>query len=480
MKGKLLLLALISLCGMAGSEAWAKFGIAKTRATYLLPQPPAFRTPGRRLSIQVTSLDPRGGLLVAPLLQQMLQQLLAREGFETSPAARTSLQGTVSEAVALVERERRWESVNVRVGEHTEKDAKGKEKKVEDCRARQADVTYLVSSGSVAVHMTASDLERQTVLFALPVRRLYREESAVAGPRRCGGGGYGISPAQLQDPQAILARLTEETATAAVPPIAGFTELKTVLLAVDDELKPGNIHAQAGNWDRALEMWEAVSTSRVETEAARQYNLGVAHEALAALSLKAGNLPDAAAHVSKATEAHDDALLRDPNEKYFRDSVTRLFQLRQVLDKFQEYQSQERAESARVSGPVGTPAEDVPEGEPRPTREFRVYVRQRVMAQRWEPSEEFRKKLATQGVGFGLTPALASEVVNSEVNRFLLLRQNQQKYQELFEELSDDGLVSTRERAILREQQKVLGLTDEVVNEVERQFRFKEQDAAQE
>jgi len=42
--------------------------------------------------------------MVAPLLQQMLQQLLAREGFEVSPAARTSLQGTVSEAVALVER----------------------------------------------------------------------------------------------------------------------------------------------------------------------------------------------------------------------------------------------------------------------------------------------------------------------------------------------------------------------------------------
>jgi len=370
--------------------------------------------------------------------------------------------------------------VNVHVGEHTEKDAKGKEKKVEDCRARQGEVTYLVSSGSVAVYMTTSDLKMQTVLFALPVRRLYREESAVAGPRRCGGKGYRISPAQLQDPQVILARLTEEAATAVVPPVAGFAELKTVLLAVDDELKPSNIHAQAGNWERALEMWEAVCTSRVETEAARQYNLGVAHEALAAQALKAGNLQDAAAHVSKATEAHDDVLLRDPNERYFRGSLTRLFQFRQVLDKFKEYQSLERAEAARVSGSVGTPAEDMPEGEPRPAREFRVYVRQRVMAQRWEPSEEFRKKLTARGAGLGVAPALASEVVNSEVRRFLLLRQSQQKYQEVFEELSDDGFISAHERATLREQQKVLGLTDELVNEVERPFRFKEQGAAQE
>jgi len=78
-KRELLLLALISVCGMAGTEAWAKFGIAKTRAAYLLPQPPAFHTPGRQLSMQVTSLDPRGGAMVAPLLQQMLQPLLARE-----------------------------------------------------------------------------------------------------------------------------------------------------------------------------------------------------------------------------------------------------------------------------------------------------------------------------------------------------------------------------------------------------------------
>jgi tetratricopeptide (TPR) repeat protein len=479
MKHKLLLLALLCACLVATIEAWPKFGITKARATYMLPHPPAFYTPGRQLSLQVTSLDPRGGVVAAPLLRQMLHQLLAREGFGVTPAARTRLQCSVSEAIALVERQTRWESVNVHVGEHPEKDAKGREKKVEDCKTQQTEVTHLVSSGSLAVHMTASDLTKQSVVFTLPVRQLYREESAVAGPQRCGGKGYGILPGQLQDPHAILLWLSEEAAATIIPPVAGFAESKTVLLAVDDELKPGNVHAQAGNWDRALALWEATSTRKPEIEAARQYNLGVAHEALAALALKTGDIDEAAAQLAKASEAHDRALMLDPNEKYFRDSVTRLFQVRQVLDGFREHQSIERAETAGGPAPSSAPGESGLGGEPRAAQDYRMYVRHRIMTQRWEPSEAFQRKLGARGAESGLTPAVAREVMDSEVKRFLLLRQNQQKYQELFEELAEDGSISTRERATLRDEQRNLRLPDDLVREVEAQFQFTEEGAAQ-
>jgi hypothetical protein len=478
LRRKLLLLALTSACLLAGSGLWAKFGITKTRAVYMLPHPPAFYTPGRQLSLQVTSLDPRGGRVVVPRFREMLHQLLVREGFNMTPAARTRLQCTVSEAVALVERQTRWESVNVHVGEHTEKDAKGKEKKVEDCRTQQAEVTYLVSSGSLAVHVTASDLVRESVLFALPVRRLHREESAVAGPQRCGGKGYGIIAGQLQDPHAILMRLSEAAMAAIVPPVAGFAESKGVLLAVDDELKPGNAHAQAGNWGQALTLWEAASTPKPETEAARRYNLGVAHEALAGLALKTGDLEQAAAQLAKATEAHDRALMLDPNEKYFRDSVTRLFQVRQVLEGFREHQSLEGAGAAAAGAPLSAPGEGAPAGESRAVRDFRIFARQRIMAERWEPSEEFQRKLAARGAESGVAPAVARQVVDSEVKRFLLLRQNQQKYQELFEELVEDGSISTSERATLRNAQRSLHLPDDLVREVETQFQFTEEGEA--
>lgn len=477
MKHKLLLLALLGACLVATTEAWPKFGITKARAGYMLPHPPAFYTPGRQLSLQVTSLDPRGGMVVAPMLQQMLQQLLVREDFSVTFGARTVLQCTVSEAVALVERQPRWESVNAHVGEHTEKDAKGKERKIEECKAQQAEVTYLVSSGSLAVHVTASDLTKQSVLLTLPVRRLYREESAVAGPLRCGAKGYGVRSGQLQDPHAILLRLSEEAMAAIIPPVAGFAERKDVLLAVDDELKPGNVHAQAGNWDRALALWAATSTRKPEIEAARQYNLGVAHEALAALALKTGRVDEAAAQLARASEAHDRALMLDPNEKYFRDSVTRLFQIRQVLDGFREHQAIERAETAGGPVPPSPSGERVGESEPGALQDYRIRVRHRIMTQTWEPSEEFQAKLAARGAESGAAPAVARQVVDSEVKRFLLLRQNQQKYQEVFETLAEDGFISTRERATLRDEQQKLQLPDDLAREVETRFQFTEEGA---
>jgi methionyl-tRNA synthetase len=84
-----------------------------------------------------------------------------------------------------------------------------------------------------------------------------------------------------------------------------------------------------------------------------------------------------------------------------------------------------------------------------------------------------------EGADSGLTPAVAREVMDSEVKRFLLLRQSQQKYRELFEELAEDGSISTRERAVLRDEQRNLRLPDDLVREVEAQFQFTEEGAAQ-
>jgi hypothetical protein len=168
----------------------------------------------------------------------------------------------------------------------------------------------------------------------------------------------------------------------------------------------------------------------------------------------------------------------DPNEKYFRDSVTRLFQVRQVIDGFREHESLERAEAAGARASLSAPGEGAPEGESRPIQDFRMFARQRIMAERWEPSEEFQRKVAARGAESDVTPEIARQVVDSEVKRFLLLRQNQQKYQELFEELADDGSISASERATLRNAQRSLHLSDDLVREVEMQFQFTEEGAA--
>jgi len=149
-----------------------------------------------------------------------------------------------------------------------------------------------------------------------------------------------------------------------------------------------------------------------------------------------------------------------------------------VLDGFREHESLERAEAAGARASLGAPGEAAAAGESRAVQDFRMFARQRIMVERWEPSEEFQRKLTARGSESGVTPEIARQVVDSEVKRFLLLRQNQQKYQELFEELAEDGSISTSERATLRKEQSSLRLSDDLVREVEMQFQITEEGAA--
>lgn len=476
---------LFFLCVLVGllapAAALAKFGITKTRANVVWHHPPAFPTASKELSLQVTALDPRGGPAAAAHLQQALEAFLTRDGFRLTPSARTTLQLTVTEAVAFVERQVRMTSVEVRLGERIEKDSKGKEKKVEDCQAQQAEVTYLVSSGSVSANLAASDTERQAILYSQPMRRQYWVESAVAGPRQCQGKGYGPAPSQMQDPPAILFRLSEEIAAATAPLAAGFAEPRQVLLAVDDELKPGNVHAVAGNWDRALAMWTSASMATTETEAARQYNLGVAHEALMAYAMRAGVLDQAATHLQKAAEHYDQAMELDPKEKYFRDCVERIAQGRGLLERAQTLQAWERETGKRASraeteeGEPGTkPPTEGAETQLSEADRFRVYVRKRLAVHSWAPSEPFKKKLIAQGIGAGLADSAARQVVDFEVERYVVERQNQQSYRERFEELAEDGLITAHERGMLRDLEMTLQLPAERVRAAEEQFQYKE------
>ncbi len=337
--GRALFPALLAVVLLSAAPVGAKFGIIKTHVTFLLRHPPAFYTPARELSLDVTSLDPRGGPLVVPQLLQALQDDLRREDFRVNHAARTALRLTLTEAAAFVEQHTWLESMNVHVGERIEKDAKGKEMTVEDCKVEQAQVVYLVSSGGLFVDLTATDQKAQTVLFSQPVQKQYWDESPVSGPKQCGGREYGLRSGQMKDPAAILARIAEQVAAVTLPLVAGFDEPREVLLAVDDELKIGNTLAQLGQWEQALAAWKGASIRVTDTEAARQYNLGVAYEALAAAAMRSEQFEQARQHLDKAAEAYDRAVALDPKEKYFREPFERLRQDRDLLQRFEENQS---------------------------------------------------------------------------------------------------------------------------------------------
>jgi len=479
------LLLVLGCLVVPAAQLLAKFGISKTRVTFLMHHPPAFVTPGRELRVDANSTDPRGTIW-ASQLKGLLDQNLIRENFKPTPTAPTFLQFTVNQSEATVENQRRVESVNVHTGSHTEYDKKGNAREVEDCQFQQAEMTYLVSNGSLSVTVQVSETKSQAVVHSQVLQPTYNAESAIAGPTRCGGQGYGVRAGQLQSPQAILSSLIEQAAANTLRLVAGYDEPRSVLLAVDGELKPGNAQALAGNWRQALETWKGASIKEKarDTEAARQYNLGVAHEALAASAMRNNALDEANAHLNDAEQSYRQALGLDPGEKYFRDTIARLQHDRGVLQKEQEHQFMKQAvEAASLpqapqapSQPltVDIPLDGWPENESPAVHSFRAYVRKRIETQKQEPSEAFRKQLSAEGADYEVKEGRAMQVVDSEAKRFLVLKQNLDKYRELFSELAGDGVISADEREVLMTRKKTLHLPDGLVKQVEAQFRFKE------
>jgi tetratricopeptide (TPR) repeat protein len=467
---------------MIAASTWAKFGVSKTRAEIMIHYPPAFHTPGRELQIRVSSIAPGARGAMAYRIQQLIEQALTRENFKVNPFARTSLEGSLNEATASVEWQIRSVSFRIHTGEHTEYDKKGKPKQVEDCKQKHVNVTHLVSSGELSLNLTAVDAKTQSILFTQLIQRTYHQESAIAGPKLCGNQAYTLSADQLQDRRAILARLADQTVAATAAVVAGYDEPRSLLLAVDNELKPGNTQALSGNWRGALEVWKeaAITPENPEKEAARQYNLGVAHEALAAAAMRNEDLDEAKAHLDAADDGYKQALTLDRGEKYFHDTLERLQGDWAVWKKQQEQQFLEQSEAANLaptaSAPpvapitVNVPLEGWPENEKESVHDFRAYVRTRLGAQKAELGEAFEQKLVTSGADYGVPEAIALQVVDSEARRLLLLKQNMQKYGEDFKDVAVDGTVSADEREVLRKRQKTLHLSDAQVSEVESHF----------
>ena len=482
-------LTLLVLSGMSliSTSVWPKFGVIKSHARFVMYHPPGFHAYGREIHLEVDSADLRAGLMMVPRIQRFLQDGLERQDFKLAPDARTVLQCTLTDATAFLETVTRSESVNVRVGEHEEEEKEGKKRHVEDCRTQTAPVTYIVSSGHLAMQVRAKDAQTRTLLMNQLVEHVYRQESPIAGPPRCHGETYGVLGGQLQDSLAILSQLGDEAGTDALALAAGYDEPREVMLAVDDELKPGNAQAEAGGWQEALNTWTNTSVHSSATEAARQYNLGVGHEALAALAMRNWELNDAGSHLDRSQECYAQALKLDPQEKYFRDTVARV-QIDGQLLQLQVQQAAEEASARPDSAPDPTPRkpapaatsvltiplESWPSGDPDPVHDYRVYVRTRLSAQRGRPAEALKQELLASAADYQVQPGVAAQVLDSETRRLAVVQQNTEKYREDFQAAAASGTITAEERQMLRKRQRILHLSDEQVKQIESQFRFQE------
>jgi tetratricopeptide (TPR) repeat protein len=473
-----IILFVVGVCLLGQSPVWSKFGRTKTSVTFTLHHPPAFVALDRELRIEGRSSDPQYTGIVK-YAESLLEQQLSAENYRVSPSAKTSLRFAVTQASASVERQTRMEWVNVHTGVRNV-NFLGKSTQVENCALQQSRVQYTISSGRLSLSVSASTVQPQAVLFTRAFAPAYREESATGGPQRCGGAQYVSKPGQQLDQQAILRRLAEQAAGEIRCMVAGRDEPRNVLLAVDDELRSGNASALAGNWAQALDAWKAASIRKSPTEAARQYNLGVAHEALASDAMRKGSLDEANSHLDDAEKCYKQALSLDAGEKYFSDTLARLQNDRSVLQKEEESdfikQVVEAPRETKPSGPVTTdiPLDGWPAGEAADVHSYRAYVRLRVTANEKDISESFKAKLANDAETYHLSAGQGTQIVESEVNRLRVVRHNQDEYRQLFRESVADGVITPEKREVLRGRQQSLSLSDAQVKQVELEFKFRE------
>jgi hypothetical protein len=255
-----------------------------------------------------------------------------------------------------------------------------------------------------------------------------------------------------------------------------------VLLAVDTGLKPGNAQAVAGAWQDALDTWTNASARSKASEAARHYNLGVAHEVLAALNMHNWELNDASSHLFQAQESYSQALKLDPQEKYFRDTMARLQIERQLLQQQLQQASEEgaapasaTARSSAAAPPSTTvPIEGWPSGESSASHDYRVYVRTRLSAEKGQPTDALKQQLLSSAADYVVDSETAVQVLNSEVQRSDALRRNMETYRADFQAAASDGVITTEKRQMLHRRQQILHLSTDEVKEIESRFKVDE------
>lgn len=243
-------------------------------------------------------------------------------------------------------------------------------------------------------------------------------------------------------------------------------------LAVDDELRPGNELATATppDWEGALAMWESVEMKKPEFEGDKQYNMAVAHEALAYQAYEATLDPAAAMPwFEKSLALYQRATQLDPDEKWMGRVVERLRLAKENIGRAVDQRNAWEAEREQLR--LAFLAEREGQKEMTATRpdtpeeqNFRLMVR----AQAEAGATMDEAQLTSLGSTLGLTDISVKRVLHQEAERGKRLG----TYEKLLTPLVADGILSAQERAALDAMKPGLRITDEEAAVIEGRHEF--------
>jgi hypothetical protein len=130
----------------------------------------------------------------------------------------------------------------------------------------------------------------------------------------------------------------------------------------DDNLNESATFMEDKLWSRAVDKLEATPAyAKPEDEAFRQYDLGLAYEAM---SYESKDFADQRENIYKAAEYYDKALELRPKEKYFVDSVARS---KEALARYKAIEDQTPSKGRKTVTKSSAPAPVSPSGRPAPT-----------------------------------------------------------------------------------------------------------------
>lgn len=331
--------------------AQAKFGISKTKVTLKRTRSPEIGLLGDTVKVDVTtrarSISDRSLDAVRQRVEESVtadrKRLVDRGPDSAVHVLVEALDARVNDTVV-------YETQHVKVGEREEWDEKKKKTVRKDVyRDRSVAVPVHSARGHVTAHV---------------------EVETPGGPRTADAGasyedefkGDVRIPEQASSESELEHYLVEQAARHAAAAVSFSDDPVEALLATNGELKDGNRYAQAGLWKQALGAWVDMRPLKGDNEAARQHNIGVAHEALAYA------LPqETTEHRAELEQARDFYLKArdlDRGEKYFAEPIQRVETSLVYAGNAQRYaedqQKWHEARERRAAAPAAPPAAAAP------------------------------------------------------------------------------------------------------------------------
>lgn len=324
-----------------------------------------------------------------------------------------------------------------------------------------------------------------------------------------------VDRTQIPSHEVIRAKLLNDVVAQFVQRYAAPPAMVEILLAVDEELRPGNKLARDGDLRGAEKAWREAALKSPDQEGDRQHNLAALWEARAYDQfVRRQDLGEVEANLKRALELYREAAAKDPKERQMKRAQERVEKALAMVAAHRDLEAKRlRALAARQPGspwPPGSTAAVVDpnaasaavvvtadpnaasavttstgNGPPEPAvdaaaqealqaaladtrpdspseKTFRDFVRLRLRADGTIPGDEVLRQVESAGgLAYGLTALQSKRVVVQEAQAWTPLQPKFALVKDSAKAFLSDGKLTEQEQGTLEELARNLGLTAE-------------------